>query len=420
MTSPNDVPVPIIHVIKPWTISISTGERQVSVSVRPADEVAIIAEHYERLPLFDAVAPGWRKGERLRGVVTEETTAMGALVPQSVVLSSAPEGGALFVLGRDYELDPDWGTFGRLPGSAIGSDTPVYATYRHGLSRIDAVVVERDGTLTLREGTPAIRLSRPPAIAADEVHIANIWIPAGLRALDERNMFPITERAFPTAPAVFDERLLPRTMRKLHNGDPLTILAWGDSVTVGSYLASPDERWQVQFVRRLHERFPAAKITLVTEAWDGHTTVHYLLEPPGALHNYRERVLAVQPDLVVSEFVNDAGLPVDETAERYRQLLADFGKIEAEWIILTPHYVRPDWMDLTHEKYVDDDPRPYVAFLRRFAAEHVDHGVALADAAQRWGRLWRQGIPYTTLLTNAINHPDPRGMRLFADALLGE
>jgi hypothetical protein len=32
--------------------------------------------------------------------------------------------------------------------------------------------------------------------------------------------------------------------------------------------------------------------------------------------------------------------------------------------------------------------------------------------------LWRQGIPYNALMLNAINHPDARGMRLFADALM--
>jgi hypothetical protein len=36
----------------------------------------------------------------------------------------------------------------------------------------------------------------------------------------------------------------------------------------------------------------------------------------------------------------------------------------------------------------------------------------------RWGRLWRQGIPYRTLLLNGINHPDIRGMQLFADSLM--
>ena len=51
-------------------------------------------------------------------------------------------------------------------------------------------------------------------------------------------------------------------------------------------------------------------------------------------------------------------------------------------------------MGLTRERDVDDDPRPYVTGLREFAARNR---VALADASLRYGRLWRQGIPYSTL-----------------------
>ena len=53
--------------------------------------------------------------------------------------------------------------------------------------------------------------------------------------------------------------------------------------------------------------------------------------------------------------------------------------------------------------------------LRQFTARNQ---LALADASLRYGRLWRQGIPYSTLMLNSINHPDARGMRLFADSLL--
>jgi len=31
--------------------------------------------------------------------------------------------------------------------------------------------------------------------------------------------------------------------------------------------------------------------------------------------------------------------------------------------------------------------------------------------------LWKEGIPYVTLLHNTINHPDDRGHRLFAEEL---
>lgn len=72
-------------------------------------------------------------------------------------------------------------------------------------------------------------------------------------------------------------------------------------------------------------------------------------------------------------------------------------------------------MGLTKEREIDDDPRPYVTGLRQFAERHA---IALADASQRYGRLWRQGIPYNTLMLNSINHPNAQGMRLFADSLM--
>jgi hypothetical protein len=117
------------------------------------------------------------------------------------------------------------------------------------------------------------------------------------------------------------------------------------------------------FVDRLRERFPAARIELVTEAWGGRNTGSYLAEPTGSEHNYQEKVLDRRPDLVVSEFVNDAGLSPEQVEERYGRLLADFRGINAEWIILTPHYVMPSWMKLESQRQIDEvglhrlDPR---------------------------------------------------------------
>jgi hypothetical protein len=53
--------------------------------------------------------------------------------------------------------------------------------------------------------------------------------------------------------------------------------------------------------------------------------------------------------------------------------------------------------------------------VRLFAERH---GVALADASARYGRLWRQGIPYLTLMENNINHPNLYGHGIFADSLM--
>ena len=385
---------------------------------RPA-WVIVTAEKHDALPAFNPRAGGWVKGAQLQGVRAQETTTPFLLDPASLVLRAGPEATSeTFRKGEAYEADLSWGTFGRTTNSAIKEKQAVYASYRHAMLRLDAIVLTRDGRVEVRPGKPLAAAPLPPRIEPGERHLGNIWLPGVVGKLSPDHLFPILESAYPEPahPSPVAAMRAPKSYDKLRGGRLLRILAWGDSVTVGTYV--PDwqrNRWQEQFVARLKERFPRAKIELVTEAWGGRNTSSYLAQPPGAEHNYREKVLGAKPDLIVSEFVNDAGLSPDQVELQYSKLLADFRGIDAEWIILSPHYVRPDWMGLTRERDIESDPRPYVTGLRQFS---VKHEVALADASLRYGRLWRQGIPYTTVMLNSINHPDARGMKLFADALM--
>jgi len=411
-----------VEVLLPAGESGSGKSVATSLEVPRATVVSVKGERHDRLPCFNPKAwAGWQKGSPLRGLKAQECTNRGLLDPASLEVRAGPEADApLFERDKDYAADVEWGSIGRLPEGRIGESQPVYVDYRHALLRIDAILRTRDGRIVLRQGEPHAAAPLPPAVEDGETRLANVYLPGRIARLEPEHLFPILETAYPEPPKpspTAAEVLLPKTIRKLREGQPLRILAWGDSVTVGSYLSETDRtRWQAQFVARLQQRFPQAKIELVTEAWGGRNTASYLAEPPGSPHNYQEKVLGASPDLIVSEFVNDAGLNPDQVEQRYGKLLADFRAIGAEWIILTPHYVRPDWMGLTREREIDDDPRPYVTGLRTFAARH---SVALADASLRWGRLWRQGLPYSTLHLNAINHPDARGMRLFADSLMG-
>jgi len=413
-----------LEVAGGWLVRVSSPKAvpplEAVLEVQPPQLVAVSDERHEALPMFNPNTGGWLKGARLRGVVAQETTTPFLLEPESLVVRLEPGANAASLTrGVDYEADLDWGTFGRLPSGRLREGQPVYAGYRYAPLRLDAVVLTTDRKIELRRGEPRAAAPRLPALQAGERLLGTIWLPGRVPKLRGEHLFPVLEEAYPEPPKpkpTIAERWLPHTMARLRTGESLRVLAWGDSVTDGSFLPDPaHERWQEQFVARLRERFPHARIELVTEAWGGRNTGSYLAEPPGSPHNYREKVLGAKPDLVVSEFVNDAGLTPDQVGERYGQLLADFRALGAEWIILTPHYVRPDWMGLSRERDIDDDPRPYVAGLRQFAMER---GVALADAAKRYGRLWRQGLPYTALMLNSINHPDARGMRIFADALM--
>ena len=185
-------------------------------------------------------------------------------------------------------------------------------------------------------------------------------------------------------------------------------------MTAGTWL-QPGERIGGGFAAALKERFPQADIELVTVGWPGKNSEMFFAEPPGSEWNYVARILDSRPDLILMEFVNDAGLSSDIWQKNYTRVVEDVRRIGAELILITPHYVRPDWMGLTEEKRCDADPRPYVQFLREFAREN---SIALADVSRSYGGLWRRGIPYTTLLVNGINHPNADGMKLFQKALL--
>lgn len=408
-----------LKLLDDWTIQVTYGDKSGIVRMAPPSVFEVSNERHEKLDDYNPKAGGWCRGTRPRGFRADECTTRYAYCPGTLAVKSSDQADAvIYENGKDYQLTEDWGTVGRLPDGRIGAEQPVYLDYRYAKLRIDAIVLDKAGLLAVRQGVPHPGNPAPAALEDGDVRLANVWYNGALAKLSEDNLFPILEKEFPqelraTGKA---QELLPRTYAKLAAGEKVRILAWGDSVTVGTFLPDyPEGRWQERFVAGLRERFPQAEIELVTEAWGGRNTTSYLNEPSGSVHNYAEKVLAVRPDLIVSEFVNDGGMKEDFVFERYGKLQKDFQEIGAEWIILTPHYIRPDMMGLKGEKNIDQDPRQYVTGLRKFTAQNH---IALADASLRWGRFWRQGIPYSSLMINAINHPNATGMTPFVEALL--
>lgn len=398
-----------------WKIEVTADGGTTILEIAPPRQHEVSSEKFTSLPVYNPEGGGWNNGAKFTGNLAEACSTPHLVDTTSVVLRSSENADATtFQRGKDWEIESDWGTFGRIEGGAIHENTPVYASYRHGFLRIDSVIQGSDGSLSVIQGHGTAAAPVPPPLPDGSRLLGHIWIPGPIPKLTEDHLFPILESRYPaTPPAATATNRFPRLLEKLRSGEPVRILAWGDSVTAAVYLP-PAERWQEQFVARLRTKFPQAKIELITEAWGGRTTTAYLNEPPGSEHNYVEKVLATKPDLVISEFVNDAGLPPDHWTGNYRRIHDDFRRIGADWIILTPHYIRPSWMGLEKERDIDADPRPYVAFLKNLPASQP---LLIADASARYGRLWRQGIPFTSLMVNSINHPNAQGMTLFADAL---
>ncbi len=419
-----------LRLAGPWAMRVGPGRAKfsgkpvivkeaVTLAVPPIRPVQVNGEKHGRLPVFNLRAGGWGRGAKLAALRTQECSATGLLDPASVrVRARSGPGGAVFRRGVDYQLDDFWATLGRLEGGGIGPATPVWIDYRYTPCRLDAVFLLPNGHVMLAPGRPGVGVLLPPAAPRGAIRLACIWIHGATEALAEENLYPVHFDALaplaPPRPAPA-ERLLPRTLAKLRAGKRVTIVAWGDSVTNGGGVGAAVEKWyQNQFAARLHKRFPKADIRMITAAWPGGNSHGWLAAPPGGKYDFRRDVLDKKPDLVTVEFVNDSGLNEQQTLQWYSHLLELLRGAGAEVILITPHFVRPDWMGV-HTLQFSHDPRPYVKALRKFAKLH---SVALADASKLWGRLWLQGIPYTTLLANSINHPDARGHALFADALM--
>jgi lysophospholipase L1-like esterase len=385
----------------------------VAIAIAPPDKVVVTGEAHTDLPVFNPKG-NWRKGVYLSGVKAQECSTTELILEDSVVVKR--DSGQVLARGKDYELDPFWGSIGRVEGGALEAGQKVLVDYAYVPERVDSIMALPDNTLKLVPGTPGVGAILPPAIPEGAVAIANLWHHGPAAKLDDSNLYPIDPGAFaPLAMTPVAERLLPRTLAKLRAGENVKIVAWGDSVTNGGGVGNRTELWyQNVFAKALGERFPQAKIELITAAWGGRSSAAYMDAPRGGDKDFIRDVLEPKPDLITVEFVNDAELSGDALRTHYTKIMGLLRGCEAEVILIAPHLVRPDWMNMPTAKF-DEDPRPYVRDLKQFAA---DNNIALADASSLWTRLWRQGIPYMTMEANSINHPDARGQRLFSDALM--
>jgi lysophospholipase L1-like esterase len=363
----------------------------------------------EKRRLTDEVPRRYNKGTTLLGCRSHSIGLAGTLAPESLVLKAGPgPDGERFEEGTDWRADKLWGQVGRIPEGRIKADTNVYIDYDYSFMRIDTIEVRDDGTVHLRTGFEHKMVPEAPRVDMQSRALCNIFLPYHCRELTEASIYPIGP-AFPEPGQLACEAkaaLIPKTRAKLAAGKDLTIVYWGDSVTCGGDASSQQTAFPLAFTNWLRVKYPDARIHHVnagTGGWNSRSK----------LPLFEEQVLAHKPDLVVIEFVNDMGFPRDLIFKNYTDAVGRIRAIGGEVIVLTPHFVRPDWMP-GNKGMRTPETRETVTYLREFCAENK---VGLADTSRRWEYLWVEGIPYLTLLYNGINHPDDRGHALFVNDL---
>ncbi|MCK5862129.1 MAG: SGNH/GDSL hydrolase family protein, partial [Candidatus Hydrogenedentes bacterium] len=308
-----------MRVVADWRIEIGSGtvggitlSEPVTFDITPPQRIAIHDERHAAVALFNPDAGGWGKGVRLHAVQTAECSATDRFYPETLqVKSAAGEEAVQFVYGRDYEIDSQWGSFGRIKGSAIGENQEVFIDYDYEQDRLDTLAVNASGEVFLFAGIPSLGVVLPGAETAGFVPVARVWIPGRGKKLTKDNLYPISFEGWDgqSDSLCAAEESLPKTLEKLRTGIPLTLVTFGDSVSCGGGVGSDQSLWwQSQFMTRLKEQFPISQVTWKNAGWGGASSSAYMQSPAGSEHDYVRDVLAPKPDLVIIEFVNDAYL----------------------------------------------------------------------------------------------------------------
>ncbi len=429
-TAPAKSTAPALPGIAPFAIEGDTlivpagvyrlgGGREVRVTtagrlaITPVDVVTV---RDEELQLSPDKPGGFFTGTKLAGTRAANLGAFRSLLEDSVALRDAA--GRPLRRGADFLVSAPFALLGLGPQARVTPADQVYATYAHYRQRIDLVAVDARGAPFLVPGVPHVAAPAVPPAPPGATAIATVYRPFGARTLDAAHVFPITATAREAATATTRGRV-PKTLAKLRRGEPVTVVCWGDSITVGADV-EPHEAWANRLRTALAARFPRARLTHRNHSIGGSKSAQWLHngEFPGLpkkdpAHCRFELILAGKPDLVVMEFLNDITFG-EEVLERTYQAIHDaFAARGIEWILVTPSQKIPSDFNLAEMK--DGQPRVLDAFLRRFADRH---GYALADAAARWKHLHREGIPYFSLFANAYNHPNAFGHGLFIEEIL--
>ncbi len=378
-------------------------------TIDPAEIVQVVGEELK----IQEAPPNRHLGTRLAGVkslkpLTGEPSygpVRYALDPDSLVIRF---NGRILKEGKDYILDHEFGTLGLGNASSIRPDDQVLADYRYAKQRIDSQIQLPDGRTIIRKGKSRISEPPIPELLPDEKRLANIYVPAFSDGTDAV-FLPVLKTPDQIQTAT-QAGMIPKTMKKIQAGMPVRVTCWGDSVTVGADVGDSARNSFVSLLQqRLNEKFPSADITVNRVAVGGSTSTAWL-DGTRAGCDFN-RVITPKPDLVVIEFLNDARTITTKEAflRIYTEILDRLTPTEAEIIFITPNYSMFDWPDIRGK-----DERPYIGYLRDFAAEH---NIAVADASARWENLWQEGIPWPSLL-GTINHPNAGGHILYAEELI--
>jgi acyl-CoA thioesterase I len=152
------------------------------------------------------------------------------------------------------------------------------------------------------------------------------------------NAKPVVGSAPATCTAPTDlarfERPLIHTMRRLANGQPLTIVAIGSSSTAGAGASSPDTTYPSRLAVELRTRFPGREITVLNRGVNGEETNNMMARFAGD-------VLAAHPQLVLWQIGTNSVLrdhPLNPHAVQLHDGIEQLKGAGADVVLIDPQF----------------------------------------------------------------------------------
>jgi len=296
-------------------------------------------------------------------LIGEEPAALAYLPargqPLLVRTNELPEAGTVFVEGRDFLVDVDAGTLRRTPNSRL----PDFRTNSlYGRDSFDHTQFPGFGN----RGYFAF---------------VDYWY-------NPSTSWPVQEG---------QTRFLPSTRYKLEGGQPVRIVAYGDSITAGGDASRPELIFWQRWADALQRKYPRTPIRAMNRATGGDSTVQ-------GLERLEAKVLSEKPDLVLIGFgMNDhnvGSVSAPQFQENLKQMIDRIrGATAAEIVLFSAFPPNPKWKFGTHRM------AQYAEATERVARETA---CAYADVFGNWQAIAARKKP-EDLLGNNINHPNDFG-----------
>ncbi|HEX7791412.1 MAG TPA: SGNH/GDSL hydrolase family protein, partial [Afipia sp.] len=130
---------------------------------------------------------------------------------------------------------------------------------------------------------------------------------------------------------------LPRVARRIAAGDPVTIVAFGSSTTVGYGTSSPAYTYPNRLADQLRRKFPTADISIINRGMGGQ-------DAPEMMKRFDAAVLDANPDLVIWQLgtntvVKGSASDVAATAALVEDGIARLQARGIDVVLIDPQYV---------------------------------------------------------------------------------